>query len=171
MENISTIGLDIANRPPSRSRCIAYLGFATAISSALAALLVFSAVEMNLGLQAGPHLNTELAIVLVLEIMIAVGSAIVIGIVVLVGGARAAVSWATIVLATLLVGGLAGVELFGQTAAGSIDFTNRDELARDLPLLLLIGLPSLVSLIIEWWTVQRLFPRGAGRTAERGGPR
>jgi hypothetical protein len=136
----------------------------------LAALLVFSAVEMNLGLQAGPHLNVELVIVLVLEIMIAVGIAIVIGIIVLVGGARAAVSWTTIVLAILLVGGLAGVELFGQTAAGSIDFTKRDALARDLPLLLLIGLPSLVSLIIEWWTMQRLFPRGARRAAERSAP-
>jgi len=155
-------------RSPSRSRCAADLALATAISSALAALLVFSAIEMNLGLHAGPHLDTELAIVFVLEALIAVGSAIVIGIIVLVGGARIAVSWATILLATLLVGGLAGGEVFGQTAAGSIDFTKSEELARDLPLLLLIGLPGLVTLTIEWWTVQRLFPSDAGRKAERG---
>jgi hypothetical protein len=157
-------------RPPSRSRCIARLALSTAVSSALAALLVFSAVELNLGLRAGPHLDTELAIVFVLEVLIAVGSAIVIGIIVLAGGARVAVSLGTILLATLLVGALAGVEIFGQTASGSIDFTKSEELARDLPFLLLVGLPGLLTLMIEWWTVHRLFPSDAGRRAERGTP-
>lgn len=155
-------------KSPSRARCFAYLSLATAISSAVAAVLVFSAVQMNLGLHAGPHLNVEFILTLIIEAIVAVGSAIVFGVVLVVGGQARALRRSAVCLAALLVAGLASVEVFGQLASGSIDFTKGEAFARDLQLLELIGIPGLVTVVIQWWILRRLFSNALAAQSSAG---
>ena len=136
-----------------RLKKIAYLFVAAVVVGALAVVLVAVAVAENIGLHPGPHTNAELTIIAVLEFVVAAGTAVVFAIILAVGGGRVAIRRAAVTLIVLLVSGLAAVEIFGQASSGSTDFTRSQALASDLPLLLLIGLPSLLTVTIEWWIV------------------
>lgn len=138
-----------------RLRQIAHLFVGAVVAGALAVMLVAAAVTENFGLHPGPHTNVELTIIAVLELVVAAGTAVVFAIILAVGGGRVAIRRAALMLAVLLMGGLAAVEIFGQASSGSTDFTRSQALASDLPLLLLIGLPGLLTVTIEWWIVRR----------------
>jgi hypothetical protein len=134
-----------------RLKLIGFVIAGATIGSATALTLVVAAAKLSLGVHAGPHTTVEVMIVGGLQVMIAVGTAIPFAIVLSLGGRRLAVQRVALTLALLLVGGLVSVEIFGQASSGSTDFTAIETLTDDLPVLLLIGVPSLLIVMMEWW--------------------
>jgi hypothetical protein len=125
------------------------------VSVVIASLLTVGAVAAGL-IRFGPHEQTELTILVFVQVTIAVGAAVVFAIVLTSGRSRSAIGWTAVVLAGCLLVPAAILDGFGITTSSSAAFSLGDALAEDLPLLLTILGPGLLTILVEWWFVRRL---------------
>jgi len=123
---------------------------------AVASWLVSGVFQVAFGLAVDAR--EEMVFALVVEVPIAVAVAVVFGIVLAAGGGRRGLAFTAI---ALVVGGgalLAGIEAFALAdEAAMID-------PSDFPLMLELGIPGVLTVLVQWWLVRRHWAQGAART-------
>ena len=106
----------------TRVRAVGTIIFSALASGLFGAALIAGMVHLKLGIQLGPYQEFEFIVILVSEAVTALGTAVILAIVLLAGDTESAVRRTAIVLALFLVTVLAVIEVFGlatQSGAGS----------------------------------------------------
>lgn len=119
--------------------------------------IVAAGIAMLLGLvaQPGPHQQFEIVAVLAGEAAVAIGTAIVLAIVLIAGGRRTAVRRTAIVLAVLFAAALLAPLAIGLATQDSADVMARDEMVQLGIFLAAIGVPGLLAIGTQAWFVGR----------------
>jgi len=136
-------------------RVIGTFVLAAVVSSVVASALIFAAVYLQLGISLGPHMQFELIALIAFQTIMAIGTAVVLAIVLAAGGEKIAVRRAALLLALVLVLSLGALEVFGLSTGSSAEFSSANAFAEDLPFLGVIAIPGLVTILIQWWSVRR----------------
>jgi MFS family permease len=131
-------------------RALATLALAVVVSWALAGV-----VQVALGIELNAH--EELIIAMMAEVVLALLVALVFGVVLAARGGRRALAIAAVAIVVLGVAALAGLETFSLSdEAHALD-------PSDFPLLIELGLPGLVTVLIQWWLVRAHVKRQTAR--------
>jgi len=133
---------------------------AAAGSSLVASVLIVAAVYLGLGISLGPHQQFEVVLLIVVQVIIALGAAAVLAIVLALGGEKVAVGLTALVLAIFLVLALGALEAFGLAAGGTTAFSLGDTVAEDGSFLGVVAIPGLLTIVIQWWSVRRSLASG-----------
>ena len=131
-----------------------------AIMSFLVAMGVLAGASL-LGIiaQPGPHQGFEIAAVTIGMAIVALGSAIIFAIVLAVGGRRTAVTRTAIALMVLLALVLAAPAILGLVTTDPGDMEARDALGALAAYLVVIAVPGLLAILVQWWTIRRYLVR------------
>ena len=131
-------------------RALGTLALAVIVSWVLAGF-----VQVALGIQLNAH--EELIIGMMAEVVFALLVALVFGVVLAFRGGRRALAIAAVAIVVLGVASLAGLEAFSLSdESHAVD-------PSDFPLLIELGLPGLVTVVIQWWLVRAHIKRQAAR--------
>ena len=132
-----------------------------AIVSFLVAMGVLAgAMLLGLIAQPGPHQDFEVAAVTIGMAIVALGTAIIFSIVLVAGGRQTAARRTAVVLAVLCVAVLAAPEVFGLATTDPADVAARDDLGLLSIFLIVNGVPGLLTILIQWWIVNRYLFQG-----------
>ena len=133
-------------------RALGTLALAVIVSWVLAGF-----IQVALGIEL--NAREEFIIAMMAEVVLALLVAVVFGLVLAARGGRRALAIAAVVLVALGLASLAGLEAFSLSdEARAVD-------PSDFPLLIELGLPGLVTVVIQWWLVRRHLARTAARAA------
>jgi len=132
-------------------------------SGLLAIALIAGAVQLGVGLQPGPHEQFEFAAVTVAETMVAVGTAVVLAIVLAFGGRLIAIRRTAVTLAVLLVVAFAAPEIFGLVTSTSAYVSVNASLTQDVPVLATVAVPGLLTIFIQCGIVTRYVVKRSAR--------
>ena len=128
---------------------------AAATSSGLiSGTLTAVAVHLRLGISLGPHEQFELIALIVVQVIVALGTALVLAIVLAAARSQSTLASAAIVLAVVLLVALGALEVFGLTTSSGAAFSAGNAFSEDLPLLGVIAVPSLLTILIQWCFVR-----------------
>ena len=121
----------------------------------IASWVVAGFVQVALGIEL--HAREELIIGMMAEVVLALLVAVVFGLVLAFRGGSRALAIAAGAIVVLGVASLAGLEAFSMSdAARALD-------PSDFPLLIELGLPGLVTVLIQWWLVRAHLMRRTAR--------
>ena len=112
-------------------------------SCLLGGVLIAGMVYLRLGIQLGPYPEFEFTVIMMGEVVTALGTAVILAVVLAVGGTESAVRRTALVLAVLLVTALAGLEVFGLVTQGTAALSASNAFAEDAPFLVAVAIPGL----------------------------
>ena len=130
------------------------------VSCLIAMVVVVGATLLGLVAQPGPHEQFEFMAVTAAEVIVAFGTALVVAIVLVAGGRQTAIRRTAVVLAVLFVAVLAAPEVFGLATTDPADVAARDDLGSLAIFLIVIGVPGLLTIFIQWWIMRRYLFHG-----------
>jgi len=131
-------------------RALGTLALAVIVSWILAGF-----VQVALGIQLNAH--EELIIAMMAEVVFALLVALIFGLVLAFRGGRRALAIAAVAIVVAGVASLAGLEAFSLSdEARALD-------PSDFPLLIELGLPALLTVLIQWWLVRAHVKRQTAR--------
>ncbi len=113
------------------------------------------AVLLGLVVPPGPHVGFAFAAMAVGMALVSIGAAVVFLIVMAAGGKRTAIRWAAIVLMVLLLLVLAAPAIFGFMTTDPTDVADQSALAGLVVFLVMVAVPALAVILIQWWWVAR----------------
>jgi hypothetical protein len=137
-------------------RFVRTIVLATLASGVAASAFILAAIYLRFGIALGPHQQFEVIALIIGQAIIALGTAVVLTIVLALGGEKWAVDLTALVLAILLGLSLGALEIFGLVTMSSAAFSRGDAFVEDLPFLGAIVAPALLTILIQWWFVRQL---------------
>jgi hypothetical protein len=138
---------------------------AALVSGLFGAALIAGMVHLNLGIQLGPYQDFEFIAIMMGEVITALGTAVIVAIVLLAGGTQSAIRRTAIVLALFLVTVLAAIEVFGLATQSGAGFSRSNAFAEDAPFLVAVAAPGLLTILIQWWFIRRYLLKRSGSAA------
>ena len=132
---------------------VVVLGAITSFLVAMGVLVGFAL--LGLIAQPGPHQGFEIAAVTIGMAIVAVGCSIIFAIVLAAGGRRTAITRTAITLMVLLALVLAAPAILGLVTTDPQDIEARDALGALAAYLMVIAVPGLLAILVQWWTIQR----------------
>jgi len=143
-----------------RMRVFAVVALAVVASFLVAMGVLVAAAMLGLVAEAGPHQDFEVAAVTIGMAIVALGTAIIFSIVLVAGGRQTAARRTAVVLAVLCVAVLAAPEVFGLATTDPADVAARDDLGLLSIFLIVNGVPGLLTILVQWWIVNRYLFQG-----------
>jgi hypothetical protein len=136
-------------------RALGTILLAALASGLFGGVLIAGMVHLRLGIQLGPYPEFEFIVIMMGEAVAALGTAVILAVVLAVGGTQSAVGRTALVLAVLLVTTLAGLEVFGLVTQGGAALSVSNAFAEDAPFLVAVAVPGLMTILIQWWFVRQ----------------
>ena len=140
-------------------RTVGVVALGAVISFLVAMGVLTGAALLGLIAQPGPHQGFEIAVVTISMAMVAVGSAIIFSIVLAVGGQRKATTRTAIALNVFLALALAAPAILGLVMTDPTDIAAEDSLRILVAFLIVIAVPGLLAILVQWWTIRRYLVR------------
>ncbi len=145
-------------------RTLGAVALAAIVSWVAGMAVAGGAMVLGLVLPPGPDQSFAMAAIAAGLAVAAIGTAIVFLIVLAAGGKRTAIRWAAAVLIVLLLLVLAAPAIFGLMTTDATDVASRSALASLVLFLVVVAVPALAVILIQWWAVARHLRRGRKAT-------
>jgi hypothetical protein len=142
-----------------RLHTIGAVALGAVISFLVAMGVVAGCAFLGLVAQPGPHQDFEIAAVTIGMAIVAVGCSFIFAIVLAAGGRQTAITRTAIALTILLVLVLAAPAVLGLVTTAPEDIEARDALAALATFLMVIAVPGLLAILVQWWTIRRHLDR------------
>ncbi len=136
-------------------RTLGAVALAAIVSWGVAMAFAGGAILLGFVVPPGPHVGFALVAMAAGMAIVAIGTAVVFLIVMAVGGQRTAIRWAAIVLMVILLLVLAAPAIFGALTTDPTDVADESALAQLISFAVLVAVPALAAILIQWWWVAR----------------